>query len=197
MRRRSVLPVSTTFVRAHSNARGLAAGCTRARAPHLRRGRRDASYAGGYGGSCCGSSADGRDRAGGAHADGFTWCATSKLAARPASAHSLASSSSVQSPHVSSPAPACLSGTWQYNSSLAESVVSLGLKLGFTHIDTANDYKNQDGVGRALASRRSRSDSRSRSPTPCPCPSHKPCLNPNPNPALTPSRRATSATPTF
>ena len=45
---------------------------------------------------------------------------------------------------------ACLSGTWQYNSSLAESVVSLGLKLGFTHIDTANDYKNQDGVGRAL-----------------------------------------------
>jgi diketogulonate reductase-like aldo/keto reductase len=43
-------------------------------------------------------------------------------------------------------------GTWQYNSSLSESVVSLGLKLGFTHIDTANDYKNQDGVGRALAS---------------------------------------------
>jgi len=43
-------------------------------------------------------------------------------------------------------------GTWQYNSSLAESVVNLGLKLGFTHIDTANDYKNQDGVGRALAS---------------------------------------------
>jgi len=42
-------------------------------------------------------------------------------------------------------------GTWQYNSSLAQSVVSLGLKLGFTHIDTANDYKNQDGVGRALA----------------------------------------------
>jgi diketogulonate reductase-like aldo/keto reductase len=29
-------------------------------------------------------------------------------------------------------------------------VVRLGLKLGFTHIDTANDYKNQDGVGRAL-----------------------------------------------
>ena len=28
--------------------------------------------------------------------------------------------------------------------------MSLGLKLGFTHIDTANDYKNQDGVGRAL-----------------------------------------------
>ena len=59
-------------------------------------------------------------------------------------------------PHLASPpsgrsaSTACLSGTWQYNSSLAESVVSLGLKLGFTHIDTANDYKNQDGVGRAL-----------------------------------------------
>ena len=58
--------------------------------------------------------------------------------------------------HLASPpsgrlaSTACLSGTWQYNSSLAESVVSLGLKLGFTHIDTANDYKNQDGVGRAL-----------------------------------------------
>jgi len=42
-------------------------------------------------------------------------------------------------------------GTWQYNSSLAESVVTLGLSLGFNHIDTANDYRNQDGVGRALA----------------------------------------------
>jgi len=53
-------------------------------------------------------------------------------------------------PSGHSASTACLSGTWQYNSSLAESVVSLGLKLGFTHIDTANDYKNQDGVGRAL-----------------------------------------------
>ena len=44
-------------------------------------------------------------------------------------------------------------GTWQYNSSLAESVVNEGLSLGFTHIDTANDYHNQDGVGRALAKR--------------------------------------------
>ena len=96
-----------------------------------------------------------------------------------------------------------LSGTWQYNSSLAESVVNLGLKLGFTHIDTANNYKNQDGVGRALAShrrrrsrrRRSRRRSRSRSPTPCPCP--WPFPNPNLNLALTPCRRATSAIPTF
>ena len=38
------------------------------------------------------------------------------------------------------------------NSSLAESVVRLGLSAGFTHIDTAHNYFNQDGVGRALAS---------------------------------------------
>jgi len=42
-------------------------------------------------------------------------------------------------------------GTWQYSSSTAESTVSLGLKLGFNHIDTANDYNNQVGVGKALA----------------------------------------------
>jgi len=42
-------------------------------------------------------------------------------------------------------------GTWQYSSSVAETTVKLGLKLGITHIDTANDYQNQDGVGKALA----------------------------------------------
>mmetsp|Transcript_6843 Transcript_6843/g.14653 ORF Transcript_6843/g.14653 Transcript_6843/m.14653 type:complete len:296 (+) Transcript_6843:62-949(+) len=42
-------------------------------------------------------------------------------------------------------------GTWQYNSSVAEDTVKLGIKVGFNHIDTANNYKNQDGVGRALA----------------------------------------------
>jgi len=41
-------------------------------------------------------------------------------------------------------------GTWQYNSSLAESVVEVALKTGFRHVDTAWVYKNQDGVGRAL-----------------------------------------------
>lgn len=41
-------------------------------------------------------------------------------------------------------------GTWQYNSSTAEATVKLALKVGFNHIDTANDYGNQDGVGRAL-----------------------------------------------
>ena len=43
-------------------------------------------------------------------------------------------------------------GTWQYSSSVAESTVALALSLGFNHIDTANDYNNQYGVGRALAS---------------------------------------------
>ena len=42
-------------------------------------------------------------------------------------------------------------GTWQYNDSVAESVVKLGLSLGYNHIDTANNYKNQEGVGAALA----------------------------------------------
>lgn len=46
--------------------------------------------------------------------------------------------------------PMISAGTWQYNSTTAEAVVKLSLKVGFTHIDTANDYGNQDGVGRAL-----------------------------------------------
>ena len=41
-------------------------------------------------------------------------------------------------------------GTWQYNSSVAESTVKLGLSQGVTHIDTAFTYYNQDGVGAAL-----------------------------------------------
>lgn len=42
-------------------------------------------------------------------------------------------------------------GTWQYSPQVAKSTVELGLKLGFNHIDTANDYRNQKGVGAALA----------------------------------------------
>jgi len=42
-------------------------------------------------------------------------------------------------------------GTWQYTPSVAETTVNLGLSLGFNHIDTANNYHNQDGVGKALA----------------------------------------------
>ena len=41
-------------------------------------------------------------------------------------------------------------GTWQYSTSVAEETVKLGMSLGFNHIDTANDYRNQKGVGAAL-----------------------------------------------
>jgi diketogulonate reductase-like aldo/keto reductase len=41
-------------------------------------------------------------------------------------------------------------GTWQYDSSTAEAAVKLALKTGFNHIDTAQNYNNQDGVGAAL-----------------------------------------------
>jgi len=41
-------------------------------------------------------------------------------------------------------------GTWQYDSATAQAAVTSALKLGFNHIDTANDYNNQDGVGAAL-----------------------------------------------
>ena len=41
-------------------------------------------------------------------------------------------------------------GTWLYNSSVAYSASLSALQLGYTHIDTALGYKNQDGVGAAL-----------------------------------------------
>jgi len=41
-------------------------------------------------------------------------------------------------------------GTWQYSDSTAEASVRLGLQTGFNHIDTANNYNNQVGVGKAL-----------------------------------------------
>jgi len=41
-------------------------------------------------------------------------------------------------------------GTWQYDSSTAQSAVKLALQTGFNHIDTAFNYYNQDGVGAAL-----------------------------------------------
>lgn len=42
-------------------------------------------------------------------------------------------------------------GTWQYNDTVAEAEVLAALKLGYRHIDTALGYKNQRGVGRAIA----------------------------------------------
>jgi len=42
-------------------------------------------------------------------------------------------------------------GTWQYDEATAQEVVTTALQVGFNHIDTANDYNNQKGVGAALA----------------------------------------------
>lgn len=41
-------------------------------------------------------------------------------------------------------------GTWQYNSSTAQSEVSQAMAIGYRHIDTALGYGNQDGVGAAI-----------------------------------------------
>jgi len=43
-------------------------------------------------------------------------------------------------------------GTWLYNSTVAEKAATMALAMGYRHIDTASDYENQDGVGRALKS---------------------------------------------
>jgi len=42
-------------------------------------------------------------------------------------------------------------GTWQYDDDTAEAAVRLALQTGFNHIDTANNYHNQAGVGKALS----------------------------------------------
>lgn len=44
-------------------------------------------------------------------------------------------------------------GTWQYNTTFVPSVIAMGLKAGFTHIDTALGYGNQPGVGAAFKAR--------------------------------------------
>mmetsp|Transcript_8239 Transcript_8239/g.15592 ORF Transcript_8239/g.15592 Transcript_8239/m.15592 type:complete len:332 (-) Transcript_8239:22-1017(-) len=46
--------------------------------------------------------------------------------------------------------PMLAAGVWQYNVSVAYSSVSAALKVGFTSIDTALDYNNQQGVGQAI-----------------------------------------------
>ncbi|WP_028659180.1 aldo/keto reductase [Nocardioides insulae] len=42
-------------------------------------------------------------------------------------------------------------GVWQVPPAEAEAVVSQGLELGYRHIDTAQMYQNEEGVGAALA----------------------------------------------
>merc|ERR1711907_865069 len=41
-------------------------------------------------------------------------------------------------------------GTWQYNDTVAGQAVAAALKMGYEHIDTANIYANQVGIGKAL-----------------------------------------------
>eukprot|EP00040_Diaphanoeca_grandis_P005713 m.34181 g.34181 ORF g.34181 m.34181 type:complete len:320 (-) comp16941_c0_seq1:24-983(-) len=49
-------------------------------------------------------------------------------------------------------------GTWQYNESEAKDAVLTALNLGYTHIDTALGYYNQQGIGEAvIESKRDRS----------------------------------------
>lgn len=45
-------------------------------------------------------------------------------------------------------------GTWQYDNETAAAAIKIGLDTaGFTHIDTAENYNNQVGVGKAIAGR--------------------------------------------
>jgi len=42
-------------------------------------------------------------------------------------------------------------GTWLYNDSVAEGAILKAFDIGYRHVDTAFGYKNQVGVGKALA----------------------------------------------
>lgn len=46
--------------------------------------------------------------------------------------------------------PLLAAGTWQYNDTQAEASVAAAIKSGFTLVDTAFDYNNQAGVGKAI-----------------------------------------------
>eukprot|EP00930_Biecheleria_cincta_P097911 TRINITY_DN89594_c0_g1_i1.p1 TRINITY_DN89594_c0_g1~~TRINITY_DN89594_c0_g1_i1.p1 ORF type:complete len:368 (-),score=58.39 TRINITY_DN89594_c0_g1_i1:193-1296(-) len=46
--------------------------------------------------------------------------------------------------------PIMSAGVWKYSVEEAEKSVEAALAVGFTHIDTAYDYDNQDGVAKAL-----------------------------------------------
>ena len=43
-------------------------------------------------------------------------------------------------------------GTWQYNDSVANEAVSSSFAMGYRHVDTAQAYQNQKGVGKARES---------------------------------------------
>ena len=43
-------------------------------------------------------------------------------------------------------------GTWQISNSQAPNVTAYALEAGYRHIDTATAYRNESGIGKALAS---------------------------------------------
>ena len=43
-------------------------------------------------------------------------------------------------------------GTWQISNSAAQQVTAQALEAGYRHIDTATAYRNESGIGKALAS---------------------------------------------
>jgi 2,5-diketo-D-gluconate reductase B len=47
--------------------------------------------------------------------------------------------------------PAVGLGTWQMETATARKAVEMGLELGYRHIDTAQMYENEAGVGQAIA----------------------------------------------
>lgn len=53
--------------------------------------------------------------------------------------------------HAGDPVPAVGLGTWQMETATAREAVSTALDLGYRHVDTAQAYGNERGVGRAIA----------------------------------------------
>ena len=46
--------------------------------------------------------------------------------------------------------PVIALGTWQIPDDMVENAVETALKIGYRHIDSAQDYKNECGVGEAI-----------------------------------------------
>lgn len=61
-----------------------------------------------------------------------------------AATHNLKLNNGVEMPQIAM-------GVWQYDNATAIDSLKLGFSVGFTHIDTAESYKNQVGVGKAIA----------------------------------------------
>ena len=70
------------------------------------------------------------------------------LSAVPSKPLTTMPSGSVARPQVMMPQISL--GTWQYNDTVAADAIKKGMSAGFTHIDTAENYRNQVGVGKAL-----------------------------------------------